>query len=53
MHDFILRECELGSRAALAEDDEWCGFGPLFDLQYAEYIARDQSEGGDDPVSVR
>jgi hypothetical protein len=32
MHDFILRELEVGTRVAMAEDDEACGFGPLFDL---------------------
>jgi len=34
MHDFILRECEVGTRVACAEDDEACGFGPLFDARY-------------------
>jgi len=37
MHDFILRECEVGTRVALAEDDEACGFGPLFDLSVTMY----------------
>ncbi len=27
MHDFILRECEVGTRVAMAEDSEWC-LGP-------------------------
>jgi hypothetical protein len=38
MHDFILRECEVGTRVAMAEDDELNGMGPLLDLQYREYI---------------
>lgn len=38
MHDHVLRSCEVGDRAALAEDDERCGFGPLFDASYAEYM---------------
>lgn len=38
MHDFILREVEVGTRVALAEDDELCGLGPLFDLQYDEWL---------------
>jgi hypothetical protein len=38
MHDFILRECEVGFRVAAVEDDEACGFGPVFDLQYQEYV---------------
>jgi hypothetical protein len=29
MHTFILRELEIGSRAALAEDMEHCGFSAL------------------------
>jgi len=33
MHDFIVRECEVGTRVAMAEDDESTGFGPLFDWQ--------------------
>lgn len=43
MHEFILRECEVGTRVAYAEDDETCGFGPLFDLRY-ETWARAQSD---------
>ena len=38
MHDFVLREQEVGTRVAMAEDDEACGFGPLFDAQYMEYL---------------
>lgn len=38
MHDFILRECEIGFRVAAAEESEMCGFGPLFDLQMLGYM---------------
>lgn len=38
MHDFVLREMELGKRVAACQDAEDCGFGALFDLDYAEYI---------------
>lgn len=37
MHDFILREAEIGTRATMAEDDEACGWSALLDLQYMEY----------------
>jgi hypothetical protein len=39
MHDFIMREMEVGTRVAMAEDLEACGFGVLFDLSYAEWCA--------------
>lgn len=29
MHDFILRDLELGERVAMAQDAEDCGFGPF------------------------
>lgn len=38
MHNFILRESEVGFRVAQAEDDEYCGFGPLLDLQFMLYV---------------
>ena len=38
MHDFVLREAEVGYRAACAEDSEACGFGPLLDAMYLEYV---------------
>jgi hypothetical protein len=38
MHDFILDEAELGTRVAMALDNEACGFGALFDLSYEEYV---------------
>lgn len=43
MHDFILTESELGTRTAHAQDDEDTGFGPLFDLSYAEWCKRDST----------
>ena len=42
MHGFILDEMELGTRVAQALDDEALGFGPLFDLQYTEYMRKEQ-----------
>lgn len=45
MHDFVLRELELGTRAALCEDDEACGFGPLFDVQVARWETSDRLFG--------
>jgi hypothetical protein len=45
MHDFIVRECEVGTRVALAEDDEACGFGPLFDLQVSRWERADRLFG--------
>lgn len=38
MHDFILTEMEVGTRVAMAQDSEDCGFGAIFDLQYQEYV---------------
>ena len=38
MHDFVLREAEVGTRVAMAEDDEACGFGPMFDASFVEYL---------------
>lgn len=38
MHDFVLRELEVGFRVACAEDDEAIGMGPLFNLQYMIYL---------------
>ena len=34
MDQFIRDELELGTRVAMALDNEACGFGPLFDLSY-------------------
>lgn len=38
MDQFIRDELELGTRVAQALDDEYCGFGPLFDLSYDLYM---------------
>lgn len=43
MHDFVLTEAELGTRAAIALDNEACGFGPLFDLQYDEWVREQET----------
>lgn len=40
MHDFVLTEMEMGTRVAMAQDDEDCGYGAIFDLQYEEYVAQ-------------
>lgn len=37
MHDFILMEMELGTRVAMAQDSEDCGWSALMDLSYMEY----------------
>lgn len=49
MHDYIITEIELGERAANALDDEWLGFGPLLDLQYELYLARNEPEAPPGP----
>lgn len=46
MHDFVLRECEVGYRVAAAEDDEACGFGPLLDYSFNLYC-QERKEAGD------
>lgn len=38
MHKFIIDELELGTRVAMALDNEAAGFGPLFDLSYELYM---------------
>lgn len=49
MHDWVVRELEVGRRVANAEDDEACGMGPLLDAHFAEYMARcDERENTDD-----
>ena len=40
MHDIVMRELEVGLRVALAEDDEACGFGPLFDASADAYFQK-------------
>jgi hypothetical protein len=41
MHDFILREIEIGARAAMYEDSEYCGSNALDDISYQEYLERE------------
>lgn len=43
MHDFVLTEAELGTRVAMALDNEACGFGALFDLSYEQYLRGEAS----------
>ena len=43
MHDWLMDELELGARVAHALDAEACGYGPLIDLQLAEYLREEQS----------
>lgn len=38
MHDFILRELEIGTRAAMVEDSERCGWSALDDLIFRAYM---------------
>jgi hypothetical protein len=38
MHEFVLRELEIGTRAARYEDSERCGWSALDDLHYAEWV---------------
>ena len=42
MHDFVLRECEVGYRVAVAEDSEECGYGPLLDAMFVEDMLSQQ-----------
>lgn len=39
MHNFILRELEIGTRAAMIEDDEYvmCYPSAILDIQYREH----------------
>ena len=44
MHLFVLRELEIGARAATYEDSEHCGWSALDDLSFTEYwLARKDS----------
>jgi hypothetical protein len=55
MHDFIIREIEIGTRAAICEDSEACGYGALFDLSYAEYVRQSEpvcTRPGTEPVQL-
>lgn len=38
MHEFVLIEMELGTRAAIFQDNEDCGWSALDDLSYDEYM---------------
>jgi hypothetical protein len=52
MHDFIMREIEVGTRVAMAEDLEACGFG----VQVARFMPVEESDErrtARDPQSTR
>jgi hypothetical protein len=38
MHDRVMRELEIGKRAASVEDSEACGWSALMDLSYEQYV---------------
>ena len=43
MHDFILREIEIGKRAAACEDSEWnAGWSAIDDLLYSRWMEQDK-----------
>lgn len=44
MHDFVLLEAEVGTRVAMAQDSEDCGWSALLDLDYLLYCARELYE---------
>jgi hypothetical protein len=44
MHDFVMRECEVGTRVAMFEDSESCGWSALDDLEYSSWALREQEE---------
>jgi hypothetical protein len=46
MHEFVVREFEIGHRAACYEDSERCGYTALDDLAFMIYL--DEHELGDD-----
>ena len=41
MHDFVLLEAEVGTRVAMAQDSEDCGWSALMDISYLLYCARE------------
>lgn len=45
IHEYVLREIEIGPRAARCEEDEACGYGPLFDQLYESYVAAEKAAG--------
>jgi hypothetical protein len=53
MHDFIMDELELGTRVATALDQEAVGFGPLFDVMYAEYVKEKKAEDAASVAAMR
>lgn len=46
MHDLVLREFEIGPRAALWEDSERYGWGALWDLMYERDMAEEARAAG-------
>lgn len=42
MHDFVLRELEIGKRAAIVEDSEAAGWSALMDLSYEQCMREEQ-----------
>lgn len=44
MHDFILMELELGTRTAMYQDSEDCGWSALDDLSYLEWVKNDNHQ---------
>lgn len=44
MHDFVLRELEIGNRAAMYEDSELNGWSALNDLDYIAYVKQEQEQ---------
>lgn len=40
MHSYVMRELELGRRAAACEDSEMCGLGEWVDVSFKAYLAR-------------
>ena len=51
MHDFVLRDAEVGTRVALAEDEDAC-MGADFRLYVAELAEHDRAEGGRDTTDT-
>jgi hypothetical protein len=47
MHDYVMREIEIGHRAAACEDSEWnAGWSAIDDLTYEQYEReRERREG--------
>lgn len=45
MHDFVLREAEVGTRVAVCEDNEQCGWGALEDLSFEIWAEQEREQG--------